>query len=40
MSGDRIVKHHDNGEITVVWKPDLCAHSTKCLSHTRVGFKG
>ena len=23
-------KTYTNGEITVVWKPGLCAHSTKC----------
>jgi len=27
---DEIVKHYNNGEITVVWKPGLCAHSKKC----------
>lgn len=28
---ERIVKHYSNGEITVVWQPDLCTHSTKCF---------
>jgi uncharacterized Fe-S cluster protein YjdI len=23
-------KHYTNGDITVVWKPNLCIHSTKC----------
>ena len=25
-----IVKHYTSGEITVVWKPDLCVHSGIC----------
>ena len=25
-----IVKHYTNGEITIVWKPGMCIHSTKC----------
>lgn len=23
-------KHYTNGDITVVWKPDICQHSTIC----------
>lgn len=23
-------KHYPNGEITIVWKPEVCIHSTKC----------
>src|SRR4051812_15912132 len=23
-------KRYDNGEITIVWKPELCIHSTHC----------
>lgn len=26
----KIVKEYNNDNITVVWKPDLCAHSTNC----------
>lgn len=25
-----ITKHYTNGEITIVWKPAMCIHSTKC----------
>jgi uncharacterized Fe-S cluster protein YjdI len=27
---DDITKKYTNGEITVVWKPRLCTHSTRC----------
>ena len=26
-----IVKKYTNGELTVVWKPDLCIHSGVCV---------
>jgi uncharacterized Fe-S cluster protein YjdI len=26
-----IVKHYANGELTVVWKPNLCIHSGVCV---------
>jgi len=29
MAGE-ITKHYTNGEITVVWKPDVCQHSGVC----------
>jgi len=25
-----ITKKYSNGDITIVWKPSLCTHSTKC----------
>lgn len=25
-----IIKEYTNGEVTVVWKPNVCVHSTKC----------
>lgn len=25
-----IVKHYSNGEVTVVWRPGVCAHSENC----------
>ena len=27
----RLKKNYTNGEITVVWQPDLCIHSTNCF---------
>ncbi len=26
-----IVKHYNGGDVTVVWKPDLCQHSGNCF---------
>ena len=25
-----ITKHYTNGEVTIVWKPAVCSHSTVC----------
>ena len=30
MSEKETIKEYTNGEITVVWKPSTCIHSTKC----------
>lgn len=30
MSDKEIVKEYTNGDITVVWKPKVCTHSTNC----------
>ncbi len=26
----KIVKEYTNGEVTVIWQPHMCTHSTKC----------
>jgi len=29
-----ITKKYTNGEVTIVWKPEMCAHSRVCWSKT------
>lgn len=24
-------KHYTNGEVTIIWKPELCTHSGRCV---------
>jgi uncharacterized Fe-S cluster protein YjdI len=31
MAAEGIVKRYTNGELTVVWRPALCIHSTTCF---------
>jgi len=31
LAGTGIVKRYTNGEVTVVWQPDVCIHSTTCF---------
>lgn len=32
MGEHKITKKYTNGEVTIVWKPDLCIHSAMCIS--------
>jgi uncharacterized Fe-S cluster protein YjdI len=32
------VKHYSNGEITIVWKSEKCAHSANCFRNLPVVF--
>ena len=34
-----MTKHYTNGEITVVWKPDLCRHTGICARGLPIVFK-
>ena len=31
MDMNKIVKEYTNGEVTIVWKSELCAHSGNCV---------
>lgn len=35
---DDEVKRYSNGEVTVVWRPALCTHSTNCFKGLRRVF--
>lgn len=30
---NEIIKKYTNGEVTIVWKPAVCIHSTVCWKH-------
>ena len=30
MDNEEVIKRYSNNDITVVWKPNLCAHSKHC----------
>lgn len=32
-------KEYSNGEITVIWKPELCVHSGICVKHSPTVFR-
>ncbi len=38
MKKERAIKY-SNGEITVIWKPDLCIHSGNCVKGSPEVFK-
>lgn len=33
------IKEYSNGEITVIWKPDLCIHSGECVQNSPKVFQ-
>lgn len=33
MSNQAIVKEYSNGEVTIIWQPAKCIHSTICFRH-------
>jgi uncharacterized Fe-S cluster protein YjdI len=39
MDRDKVIKKYSNGEITIVWKPDLCVHATTCFRELPDVFK-
>lgn len=39
MSDKKKVKEYSNGEVTVVWKPQLCIHSENCVKGLPDVFK-
>lgn len=36
---DDTKRTYTNGEITILWDPDLCVHSGKCIRHNPDVFK-
>jgi len=34
-----VTKEYSNGEVTVVWKPELCTHSTNCWRGLALVFR-
>lgn len=32
MEQKDLVKEYSNGEVTIVWKPSICAHSRNCIT--------
>ena len=31
MDKKEIIKEYTNGEVTIVWKPNVCSHSANCV---------
>ena len=36
---DKVTKKYSNGEITIIWKPELCVHATTCFRELPDVFK-